>query len=137
MTVIIFLVDEVTQFLNQRQVSQGKLEVFIITFQLFKSSISWFKSRNGLSINAHAVRQMQINAVKEIKAICSISGSNCFKQKILGYFESSTRWSNSQIKKFKLVLKLKSNQLSSAYKQLFERGALQLDSKVHPEKMVF
>lgn len=80
---------------------------------------------------------MQINAVKEIKAICSISGSNCFKQKILGYFEPSTRWSNSQIKKFKLVLKLKSNQLSSAYKQLFERGALQLDSKVHPEKMVF
>lgn len=137
MTVIIFLVDEVTQFLNQRQVSQGKLEVFIITFQLFKSSISWFKSRNGLSINAHAVRQMQINAVKEIKAICSISGSNCFKQKILGYFESSTRWSNSQIKKFKLVLKLNSNKLSSANKKFFERGALQLNSKVHPEKMVF
>lgn len=80
---------------------------------------------------------MQINAVKEIKAICSISGSNCFKQNILGYFESSTRWSNSQIKKFKLVLKLKSNQLSSANKQLFERGALQLNSKVHPGKMVF
>ena len=74
---------------------------------------------------------------KKLKQFVAYRVATALNRKFLGYFESSTRWSNSQIKKFKLVLKLKSNQLFIAYKQFFERGALQLNSKVHPEKMVF
>lgn len=43
---------------------------------------------------------MQINAVKEIKAICSISGSNRFKQKIfrlLWIFDEVVQFSNKKI----------------------------------------